>query len=160
MRHAAYAGFPSDWTTIWDSRPENPEEFMFLRFTFAVALAAIVAGCAAIGATSGRVVIQDQNTQVAVSFSSRDRALIEDYYGKRKRALPPGLAKRKGGLPPGLAKRDTLPPGLQRDPLPRELEAQLSTLPSGYVRVRVGGDIVLLDGHTRVVFDVIYGVAF
>jgi hypothetical protein len=131
---------------------------MFLRFIFAVALAAL-AGCAAIGATSGRVVIKDQETQVAVSFSSYDRALIEEYYGKQKKRLPPGLAKRRGGLPPGLAKRDTLPPGLQRDPLPRELEAQLATLPSGYVRVRVGQDIVLLDGRTHVVIDVIYGVA-
>jgi len=129
-------------------------------FALALALAALIAGCAAIGATSGRVVIQDQNTQVAVTFSSRDRALIEGYYGKNKKNLPPGLAKRKGGLPPGLAKRDTLPPGLQRDPLPNELEVQLTALPSGYVRVRVGQDIVLLDGRTRVVFDVIYGAAF
>ena len=133
---------------------------MVLRFLFALALAALVAGCAAIGATSGRVVIQDQNTQVAVTFSSRDRALIEEYYGKNKKNLPPGLAKRKGGLPPGLAKRDTLPPGLQGDRLPNELEVQLTTLPSGYIRVRVGQDIVLLDGRTHVVFDVIYGVAF
>jgi hypothetical protein len=135
---------------------------MFLRFLFtlALALATLVAGCAAIGATSGRVAIQGQDAQVAVSFGSRDRALIEEYYGKTRKKLPPGLAKRKGSLPPGLAKRDTLPPGLQRDPLPSELEARLSTLPSGYVRVRVGGDVVLLDGRTRVVVDVIYGVAF
>jgi len=132
---------------------------MFLRFIFAVALAALVAGCAAIGATSGRVVIQDENTQVAVSFSSRDRALIEEYYAKGKKNLPPGLAKRRNGLPPGLAKRDTLPPGLRRDPLPRDLEAQLTALPSGYIRVRVGQDVVLLDGRTHVVFDIIYGVA-
>lgn len=133
---------------------------MLLRLIFTAVLATLVAGCATVGATSGRVVIQDENTQVAVSFSSRDRALIEDYYGKHKKRLPPGLAKRRGGLPPGLAKRDKLPPGLERDPLPRELEAQLTTLPSGYVRVRVGQDIVLLDGRTHVVLDVIYGIAF
>jgi hypothetical protein len=138
----------------------KPEESMFLRFLFAAALATLVAGCAAIGATSGRVVIQDENTRVAVSFSSHDRALIGEYYDQHKKRLPPGLAKRRGGLPPGLAKRDRLPPGLQRDPLPRELEAQLSTLPSGYVRVRVGQDIVLIDGRTHVVIDVIYGIAF
>lgn len=133
---------------------------MVSRFVCAFALAALITGCAAIGATSGRVVIQDQDSRVAVSFSSRDRALIEEYYGKHKKRLPPGLAKREGGLPPGLAKRDTLPPGLRRDPLPRELDARLSTLPSSYIRVRVGQDIVLLDGRTRVVLDVIYGVAF
>ena len=123
-------------------------------------LAALLTGCVAVGATSGRVVIQDDSTRVAVSFSSRDRAIIEEYYGEHKKRLPPGLAKRHGGLPPGLAKRDKLPPGLQRDPLPHELEARLSTLPSGYVRVRIGQDIVLLDGRTHVVFDVIYGIAF
>lgn len=121
-------------------------------------LATVVAGCAAMTATSGRVVIQDPHTQVAVSFSSRDRTLIEEYYSGRKRHLPPGLAKRRGGLPPGLAKRDRLPPGLRREPLPRELEARLSALPAGYIRVRVGQDIVLLDGRTHVVFDVIYGI--
>jgi hypothetical protein len=133
---------------------------MLFRTAIVLALAAFVTGCAAIGATSGRVVIQDQETRVAVSFSSHDRALIEEYYAKRRKNLPPGLAKRRGGLPPGLAKRDTFPPGLQRDPLPGELEAQLTTLPSGYLRVRVGQDIVLLDGRTHVVIDVIYGVAF
>jgi hypothetical protein len=119
----------------------------------------LLTGCAALTATSGRVVLQDNSTRVAASFSSRDRALIEEYYGERKRHLPPGLAKRHGGLPPGLAKRDRLPPGLQREPLPYELEARLTTLPAGYSRVRVGADIVLLDGRTHIVIDVIYGVA-
>lgn len=122
-------------------------------------LATLVTGCAAMTATSGRVVIQDPYTQVAVSFSSRDRAVIEEYYSGRNRHLPPGLAKRRGGLPPGLAKRDRLPPGLQREPLPQELEARLAALPDGYVRVRIGQDIVLLDGRTHVIIDVIYGVA-
>lgn len=133
---------------------------MLVRAAIALLLAVLITGCGTMAATSGRVVIRDRDTQVAVSFSSRDRALIEEYYGKRKKRLPPGLAKRKGGPPPGLAKRDKLPPGLRRDPLPRELEAKLSTVPSGYVRVRVGQDIVLLNGRTHVVFDVIYGVAF
>ena len=132
---------------------------MVQRLLLACVLAVLAAGCAALTATSGRVAIGEGNTQVAVSFSSHDRALIEEYYGKKKHHLPPGLAKRHGNLPPGLAKRDKLPPGLQRDPLPRELEYQLSALPSGYVRVRVGGDIVLLDGRTRVVMDVIHDIA-
>jgi hypothetical protein len=68
------------------------------------------------------------------------------------------LAKRGGNLPPGLAKRDRLPPGLQGDALPYELERKLSRLPSSYVRVRIGQDIVLMDRNTRVVFDVVYGV--
>lgn len=122
--------------------------------------ALLVTGCASLVATSGRVVLDDRGgAQVTVSFNSRDRALIEEYYGERRRRLPPGLAKRHGRLPPGLAKHDRLPPGLRRDPLPRELEQRLSPLPSGYLRVRVGQDIVLLDSRTHVVLDVMYNVA-
>lgn len=123
-------------------------------------LAVLLGGCATQAATSGRVVIRDQNAVVDVSFSRHDRALIEQYYrNARRNGLPPGLAKRNGALPPGLAKRDTLPPGLAYEPFPLELDRQLSPLPAGYVRVRVGGDAVLMDRKTRVVFDVIYGIA-
>lgn len=132
---------------------------MPIRSLFVFAFAVLLTGCASMVATSGRVVIDDRETHAEIAFSSRDRALIEDYYGERRRHLPPGLAKRHGGLPPGLAKRDRLPPGLQRDPLPEELEYRLTALPSGYIRVRVGEDIVLLDSRTHVVIDVIYGVA-
>jgi hypothetical protein len=121
-------------------------------------LAVVIGGCVAGAATSGRVVLKDDNVAVDVRFSNRDRDLIQDYY-KSKKGTPPGLAKRGGNLPPGLAKRDKLPPGLSGEALPRELDGKLSPLPSGnYVRVRIGQDIVLMDGKTRVVFDVMYGV--
>lgn len=129
------------------------------RYLCVLVFAAALCGCATHAMTSGRVVLQDGNKQVLVTISERDRALIAEYYGKKRKGLPPGLAKRQGGLPPGLAKRDTLPPGLRGDPLPAELERQLTRLPSGYVRVRIGYDVVLLDGRTRVVLDVVYGVA-
>lgn len=117
-------------------------------------------GCASYLATSGRVVLKDDHATVDVAFNNHDRAVIESYYKKSKKGgLPPGLAKRSGKLPPGLAKRDRLPPGLQGDTLPYGLETKLSPLPSGYIRVRIGHDIVLLDQSTRVVFDVLYGVA-
>jgi hypothetical protein len=130
----------------------------------AVLVAALLSGgCATFAATSGNVSIKDGNSSFAVSISSRDRSVIENYYVKsvkaKKKGLPPGLAKRGGKLPPGLAKRDKLPPGLSSEPLPVELERQLTPLPSGYVRVRVGQDIVLMDGRTRVVFDLAYGIA-
>lgn len=51
----------------------------------------VLAGCEILpGRTSGKVVVKDQNTTVAVVFSDRDRQLIEDYYsGKQKKKLPP-----------------------------------------------------------------------
>jgi hypothetical protein len=113
---------------------------------------ASIGGCA----TSGAVVVEDENTRVEVAFSERDRHLIRDYYGRRR--LPPGLAKRSS-LPPGLQKqvqeRGHLPPGLQGERLPDELESRLSPVPEGYVRVRVGTDIVLMNTRTRVIMDVI-----
>jgi hypothetical protein len=126
----------------------------------AAVLAVILGGCAVHGATSGRFVIKDDSRVVDVRFSNYDRDVIERYFiSSKRKGLPPGLAKRGGNLPPGLARRDRLPPGLQAEPLPHDLEAKLSGLPEGYIRVRIGGDVVLLDRSTRVVFDVIYNVA-
>jgi len=116
---------------------------------------ASIGGCA----TSGAVVVEDENTRVEVVFSDRDRTLIQDYY--RRRHLPPGLAKRSS-LPPGLQKqvqrRGQLPPGLRGERLPDELEVKLSPLPEGQVRVRVGVDIVLMNTRTHVILDVIKNI--
>ena len=72
--------------------------------------------------------------------------------------MPPGLAK-KGHHHPGahkwLHKNHSLPPGLQRHDLPEDLERKLSKLPKGYIRVRVGGDIVILNKETDIVIDVV-----
>ena len=115
---------------------------------------------------SGRVVVESDNARVEVSFNERDRQRIHGYYAQHKKGkgkgMPPGLAK-KDRLPPGLEKQvqrnGTLPPGLEAKRLPGDLERELSPLPGGYVRVRVGANIVLMDERTRVVFDVIYDVA-
>ncbi len=131
------------------------------RHLLAALLAAATTACATYTATSGRVVLKDGKRVVDIAFNDRDREVIERYYRHtrpRRTGLPPGLAKRAGNLPPGLAKRDTLPPGLRTEPLPYELEAKLSPLPSAYVRVRIGRDIVLMNRKTHVIFDVIHGV--
>lgn len=132
------------------------------RYIIFVLTALILGGCTTYGATSGRVVIKDDTSMIDVRFNDHDRALIHDYYEesrKHRKGLPPGLAKRHGELPPGLAKRQKLPPGLQYEPLPHDLDRKLAPLPSTYIRVRVGQDIVLIDRKTRVVLDVIYSVA-
>ena len=132
------------------------------RFFQFIVLVLMLDGCAAYTATSGQVVIKDDDKMIDVRIGDNDRALIENHYKKskkHKKGLPPGLAKRGGNLPPGLAKRDKLPPGLQGEPLPSGLEGKLSPLPPNCVRVRVGQDIVLMDKKTRVVFDVVYDIA-
>ena len=117
-------------------------------------------GCLAVTGqptVSGEVSVENENTRVQVVFGDDERRRIRDYYASDK-GLPPGLAKKQK-LPPGLARqveRDgRLPPGLEGRPLPAELERQLSPLPDGYARLRVGLDVVLLDTDTRVVVDVV-----
>ena len=122
-------------------------------------LALTAAGCATHAATSGRVVVRDDRTSAELRFHERDRAVVEEYFraAKSKKA-PPGSVKRER-LPPGLAKRDTLPPGLHGRLLPGELEARLPVLPGAYVRLIIGRDMVLMHRNTRVVLDILYGVA-
>ncbi|MGQ0580276.1 MAG: hypothetical protein ACT4PQ_15375 [Betaproteobacteria bacterium] len=115
--------------------------------------------------SSGKVVVKDKDTTVAVVFSDRDRQLIEEYYSgksKKKKKTPPGLAK-KDKPPPGLEKQlkknGELPPGLQGRELPGDLESKLSKLPAGYVRVVFGADIVLENTKTRVIVDIMKDVA-
>jgi len=106
---------------------------------------------------TGRVVVDDGNTRVDVSFNNNDRRLIHEYYNRHRKRLPPGLAK-KGKLPPGLAKRQRLPRGLSGRHLPADLSHRLSPIPEGYIRLRVGTDIVIMNRKTRVIFDVISGI--
>ena len=109
----------------------------------------------------GGVEIRGEDVWFKVAFSGKDRRLIHDHYKLKHKRLPPGLAK-KDKLPPGLEKqlkrKGKLPPGLQHRFLPLELTQKLSTLPKGYMRIKVGGDVMLLDEFTRVIVDIIYNV--
>ena len=95
-----------------------------------------------------------------IVFTERDRILITDWFRANGSGLPPGLAKRDR-LPPGLEKqlreRGKLPPGLQKrvQPLPFELERQLHRLPTGYRRVAIGGNVILVNEETSVIYDII-----
>lgn len=123
----------------------------------------LVGGCYSPYSTSGRVVVQDEHGMVDIVFSDHDRALIREHYGYRqqskRKSLPPGLAK-KNKLPPGiqkqLARHGQLPPGLQHQRLPDELERRMSHIPAGYLRVMIGGSIVLFNQRSRIIFDVIH----
>ncbi|UCH46212.1 MAG: hypothetical protein JSV11_05805 [Nitrospiraceae bacterium] len=128
-------------------------------------LSALLTGCASFPQmNSGVFGVATDDMQVQVAFGDNDRRLIHDYYRHKKikhKKMPPGLAK-KGKLPPGLQKqlrkKGKLPPGLAKRHLPHELEDRLTPVPRGYVRLKVGGDIVLMDKETEVIVDIIHGI--
>ena len=128
-------------------------------------LVALMAGCATTPTVdSGTVAIENKDMSAVIVFSDNDRGKIRNYYKniKKTKTMPPGLAKKQE-LPPGLQKHiaryGELPPGLEGRRLPLDLEGGLSRLPAGYVRLRVGGDVVLMNEKTRVVLDVIWDVS-
>jgi hypothetical protein len=111
---------------------------------------------------------------VEVSFSLKEKQVITSFFagsggggggntqggqgkGKGKKnknkgvgnqGIPPGLAKKGGALPPGIAKRQ----------LPNNLLAQLPPPPTGYERVIVDKDVLLVHIATQVVHDVLQHV--
>jgi hypothetical protein len=93
-------------------------------------------------------------------FTEQERVVVKKWFGSHHSNLPPGLAKRDR-LPPGLEKqlreRGTLPPGLQKrvQPLPFELERQLRKLPTGYRRVVIGGNVILMNEKSATIYDII-----
>jgi len=93
-------------------------------------------------------------------FTKEERIRITDWFRTNQSGLPPGLAKREK-LPPGLEKqlrtRGKLPPGLQKkiQPLPPQLERDLRVLPTGYRRVVIAGNVVLMNEKTAVIYDLI-----
>ena len=128
-----------------------------LRITLVLLLVVINSGCGAYAITSGRVAIREDRG--ALHFSERDRAIIVEYFRAHpSKKTPPALAKREK-LPPGLGKRETLPPGLQGWSLPRDLESRLTALPTTQVRILLGHDVVLIQRDSRVVLDILNGVA-
>jgi hypothetical protein len=96
-------------------------------------------------------------------FSSREVSIIQGYFKTNLNNLPPGLAKRET-LPPGLEKQlvrnGTLPPGLQKkiQPLPLQLERQLTAVPTGYRRVVVAGNVILMNPMTGLIYDIVRNV--
>lgn len=93
-------------------------------------------------------------------FTQHERVVVSRWFRTNRSGLPPGLAKRDR-LPPGLEKqlreRGTLPPGLQKkvQPLPFDLERQLHRLPTGYQRVAIGGNVILMNEKTSTIYDIV-----
>ncbi len=93
-------------------------------------------------------------------FTQTERVVITQWSQGHHEGLPPGLAK-KDRLPPGLEKqlykRGTLPPGLQKkcQPLPVVVEKQMRVLPTGYRRVVVGGNVIIMNEKTAMIYDIV-----
>jgi hypothetical protein len=108
------------------------------------------------GRSHDRDVYEDDDDRGPMEFSPRDRRIISDCLVENRSDLPPGLAKRDR-LPPGLERQlqrnGTLPPGLQKrvQPLPGVCTARLPRLRPDWVRVVLGGRIILLDPTQRIV---------
>lgn len=87
-------------------------------------------------------------------FSGTERQLISNYFlrnGGYYSELPPGIRRQlvtKGRLPPGIAKK-ALPPGLA---------GGLPSVPSGFERMIVGPDVLLVEIATGIIFDIIRDV--
>ena len=96
-------------------------------------------------------------------FTMQERTIITNWFTRNRSGLPPGLAKRET-LPPGLEKqlrqKGTLPPGLQKkiQPLPVELEHQLTALPTGYRRVVIAGNVIVMNPTTGLIYDIVRNV--
>ena len=107
--------------------------------------------------------VRDVLPEAQVVFTREETVLVKNWFTTNRSSLPPGLAKRDR-LPPGLARqlreRGTLPPGLQKktQSMPVELERRLRVLPTGYRRVVIADNVVLLNEKTAVIYDIIRNV--
>ena len=101
--------------------------------------------------------------EAEIIFSEQERTIVKGWFDTHRGGLPPGLAKREQ-LSPGLDKqlrtRGTLPPGLQKriQSLPLDLDHRLRRLPTGYRRVVIAGNVILMNEKTAVVYDIIRNV--
>ena len=107
--------------------------------------------------------VRDVLPESQVVFTRDESVLVRNWFTTNRSSLPPGLAKRDK-LPPGLARqlreRGTLPPGLQKktQSMPVELERRLRVLPTGYRRVVIADNVVLMNEKTAVIYDIIRNV--
>jgi hypothetical protein len=96
---------------------------------------------------------------VEVTFSTRERQIIVEYYRSQIDAAEPRgkKGKKEKGLPPGIAKNlargKPLPPGIAKTRLPAELTAKLPPPPKGHEVVIVDGRVLLVEIATQVIRD-------
>ena len=103
---------------------------------------------------------------VDAGFSELERQIIERYFGgypdsekEVKDETTSGKKDKHKGLPPGLERQlqrnGTLPPGLAKRELPRNLEQQLPEPAEGFERTIVENTVVLVEKATGRIADII-----
>jgi hypothetical protein len=95
-------------------------------------------------------------------FTREQEVIIREWFAEPSnlQGLPPGLAGKEQ-LPPGLqrqlVKNGTLPPGLEKKvhSFPVALESRLPRLREGYVRVAIGGNVLVMEVATKTIVDIL-----
>ncbi len=110
--------------------------------------------------TRQAVVVQTHSPGISTSFyfSDTDRSRIKGYYLYNRpynRPRPPGHRKQYSHR---YQRHQVLPHGVPYSRLPHHLESRLPRLPADYIRIVVGGDVMIMNVRTRVIYDVIFGL--
>ena len=98
---------------------------------------------------------------MAIRMTCVDRAIIKIHFRTRRgdeTKCCAGAHRRRRQLCGHWLAGWKLPFKLRVDRLPAELESKLSVIGPGYSRVQVSGDVLLIDGSTRRIFDVVQNV--
>ncbi len=121
----------------------------------------MLSGCIAQALTSGRVEFSDDSAAATPHFSARDRQLIRDYYsaGGRSRVSDAEERSRRGQSGDALERGEKIRAGAAERSLPSELESRLTPLSEPYRRAVIGSNLVLFNRRTRIVVDIVRGIA-
>jgi hypothetical protein len=90
-------------------------------------------------------------TERAILFSGGDRQTIDQYF---RRHAAQGTENSGKTRKDPLLIRDRLPERLATRPLPSALDRELPPLPSGYARLIVGRDVLLVERRSRTIVDI------
>ncbi len=123
-------------------------------------LAASIACALAAGSAQATVRVEQvyparaaaNSTERAILFTGEDRQTI-DHFFRRHSGARADREEPKGRREPLLI-RERLPQGASTRPLPPALDSQLPPLPSGYARLILGRDVLLVERRSKTILDI------
>jgi hypothetical protein len=90
-------------------------------------------------------------TERAILFTGEDRQTIDHFFRRHSaQRADQGTKTRREPL----LIRERVPQGVPTRPLPRALDDQLPPLPSGYARVILGRDVLLVERRSKTILDI------